>query len=512
MWLLILLYALLAIFLIILGLITYARWNFGTLEKTGIPVVKPDHFLLGSAMLTYEKPGGLADVELMKKYGPVFGLYEGREPQVFICDADLIRSITVKDADYFDSKRPLDFGDPIMNEMLDFQPKEKWRIMRNMFTPVVNSSVRLRNSNPAMNAAIADFISDIKGKIKESGNDKAEKFSLNENIYAMLTDLIARSQFSVTIGKSDMNNRMVKIIKDLMTPPAVEEPALASWTYAFPFIKKFLPNTMVNPEPVKEFAAVIKLLMETRRKQGRQPDELKNMVDFCIEWFDNLDDPEWKKNDITENTIWFLGLISFMAGQDQISLILSVMMLYVSKDPELEERIHEEIDQVYSKTNGKIDHDVLSEFPLLTACIHEAARLYPFFFRTERVCTKDWQDKERGIQIKKGTVVQISIWGTSRNPEYFEDPEEFQPERFLPKNKDKLHPYAYTSFGHGPRKCLGIKYAMEMMLLLTVQIMKEFKFVRRNDTQLNFLPCGPFFGAHEPIYFDVVARNKKNEE
>ncbi|CAL8110948.1 unnamed protein product [Orchesella dallaii] len=512
MWLLILLYALLAIVLLIVGLITYARWNFGTLEKQGFTVVKPDHFLLGSAALTFEKPGGLLDIELMKKYGPVFGLYEGREPQIFICDADLIKKITVKDSDHFDSKRALDFGDPVFNELLDFQPLEKWRIMRSMFMPTVNSSLRLRNSNPAMNAAIADYISDIKDKIAKSGKNKVEKYALNENIYATVTEIIARSQFSISIGKSDFSNRIVQIIKTLMTPPGAEDSSLAIYTYAFPFVKKFLPNTMINPEPLKEFVSIIKQLMNERRKQGRQMEENKNFVDFCIEWYDNLDDPEWKKNNITESTIWNFGLIAFMAGQDQISLILPVMMLYVSENPELEKKLHDEIDKVFSKTNGKIEHETLFDFPLVTSCIYEASRLYPFFFRNERVCTKDWEDKERGIQIKKGQVVQISIWGTSRNPEYFEDPEEFKAERFLAKNKDKINPYAYTSFGSGPRNCIGKKYAMEMMLLLVVQLMREFRFVRRSDTELKFIPAGPFFGMHEPIYFDVVSRNEKNEE
>ncbi len=51
-------------------------------------------------------------------------VYEGRQPQVFVCDPDLVRLICVKDAAYFDSKRLLDFGDPVLNEMPDFQPRE----------------------------------------------------------------------------------------------------------------------------------------------------------------------------------------------------------------------------------------------------------------------------------------------------------------------------------------------------------------------------------------------------
>lgn len=49
-------------------------------------------------------------------------VYEGRDPQIFACDPELIRLITVKDAQYFDAKRLLEFNDPMLNEMPDFLP------------------------------------------------------------------------------------------------------------------------------------------------------------------------------------------------------------------------------------------------------------------------------------------------------------------------------------------------------------------------------------------------------
>ena len=59
--------------LIALGLILYARWNYGKLEKLGIPVVKP-HFLLGSSHDMHTKINHLEDYERMKKHGKVFGV------------------------------------------------------------------------------------------------------------------------------------------------------------------------------------------------------------------------------------------------------------------------------------------------------------------------------------------------------------------------------------------------------------------------------------------------------
>lgn len=63
----------LLVLLVVISLIVYARWEYGTLEKMGIPVV-PHHPILGSTREIYNTPGGLNDYKWMKKYGKIFGV------------------------------------------------------------------------------------------------------------------------------------------------------------------------------------------------------------------------------------------------------------------------------------------------------------------------------------------------------------------------------------------------------------------------------------------------------
>ncbi len=63
----------LLIVLVIIGLIIYARWEYGVFEKMGLPVVK-HHPILGSIREIYTTVGGLNDVKLMQKYGKIFGV------------------------------------------------------------------------------------------------------------------------------------------------------------------------------------------------------------------------------------------------------------------------------------------------------------------------------------------------------------------------------------------------------------------------------------------------------
>lgn len=59
--------------------------------------------------------------------------------------------------------------------------------------------------------------------------------------------------------------------------------------------------------------------------------------------------------------------------------------------------------------------------------------------------------------IEKGTAVMISPWGVHHDPKYYPDPDNFEPDRFLPEEKAKRDPYSYIPFGEGPRMCIGMK-------------------------------------------------------
>lgn len=72
-----------------------------------------------------------------------------------------------------------------------------------------------------------------------------------------------------------------------------------------------------------------------------------------------------------------------------------------------------------------------------------------------RTSSKDWVIPGTDVVIEKGTKVLISSFGLHSNPEYFPEPDVFDPERFTEENKAKMHPYCYLPFGEGPRNCIG---------------------------------------------------------
>jgi len=103
----------------------------------------------------------------------------------------------------------------------------------------------------------------------------------------------------------------------------------------------------------------------------------------------------------------------------------------------------------------------------------------------------------------------IAAWASNRNPDYWEDPEEFSPDRFLPENKTKVNPLAFNTFGQGPRNCIAVRFAYESMKLFLCNLVKDFKVELREDTKLNYKRGSTLLVAFNPLYLDLVLREEE---
>ncbi len=86
-------------------------------------------------------------------------------------------------------------------------------------------------------------------------------------------------------------------------------------------------------------------------------------------------------------------------------------------------------------------------------CPTEILRMYPPGTRLERRCTKDYKLPGTDIVVEKGTIVSAAVAAMHLDPQYYPDPEKFDPERFTTEEKNKRNPYSYLPFGQGPRNC-----------------------------------------------------------
>lgn len=93
--------------------------------------------------------------------------------------------------------------------------------------------------------------------------------------------------------------------------------------------------------------------------------------------------------------------------------------------------------------------------PYLDMVVFETLRMYPILTVFDRESIMPYKIPNSDLVIEKDTPIYISVLGLHYDPEYFPDPEKYDPERFNEENKHKIPPFAYIPFGEGPRKCIG---------------------------------------------------------
>jgi cytochrome P450 len=81
--------------------------------------------------------------------------------------------------------------------------------------------------------------------------------------------------------------------------------------------------------------------------------------------------------------------------------------------------------------------------------------MHPLAPMVDRVCCKNVTFPEHGLHLEEGTSILIPVYGLHFDPQYFPDPQKFDPERFSDENKCNIQPFTYLPFGEGPRHCIG---------------------------------------------------------
>jgi cytochrome P450 family 6 len=86
----------------------------------------------------------------------------------------------------------------------------------------------------------------------------------------------------------------------------------------------------------------------------------------------------------------------------------------------------------------------------------EALRMYPPVAILTRTCTKNYTLPGTNVSIDKGTIITIPNWALQKDSEFYEDPEEFIPDRFADEETNRKNQFVHLAFGEGPRQCIGI--------------------------------------------------------
>ncbi|KAM8791943.1 sterol 26-hydroxylase, mitochondrial [Rhynchonycteris naso] len=173
-----------------------------------------------------------------------------------------------------------------------------------------------------------------------------------------------------------------------------------------------------------------------------------------------------------------------MAGVDTTSNTLTWALYHLSKSPEIQEALHEEVVGVVPA--GRVpQHKDFAHMPLLKAVLKETLRLYPVVPINSRIITEK-EVEVGGFLFPKNTQFVFCHYVVSRDPSIFPEPESFQPHRWLRQGQtDNLgaqHPFGSVPFGYGVRGCLGRRIAELEMQLLLARLIQHYEVVLAPET------------------------------
>ncbi|MBZ0298476.1 MAG: cytochrome P450, partial [Anaerolineae bacterium] len=221
---------------------------------------------------------------------------------------------------------------------------------------------------------------------------------------------------------------------------------------------------------------VIRVIIHERRKTDADKGDLLSMLLL------SEDDSGTR---MTDQEVRDEAVTLFAAGHETTSNALTWTWYLLSQHPEVEARLHAEVDVVLAGRAAMLSD--LPNLPYTAMILKESLRLYPPAW-VLNARQAEAEVEIDGYRIPKGGYIFLAPYAVHRSPRYFEDPLRFDPNRFSPEQEKRIPRYAYFPFGGGPRVCIGNSFAMMEAQLILATVAQQFRLALLPDQLVDIDP------------------------
>nr|QZP43574.1 cytochrome P450 monooxygenase CYP4G253 [Ephestia elutella] len=495
------------------GLWLFYRWQQKSkLYILGNQIQGPSGIpFIGNALLALGKtPSDILQLslKLSKKYAKIARLWIGSKLIIFLTEPDDVEVILNSQV-HIDKSSEYAFFKPWLGEGLLISSGHKWRSHRKMIAPtfhinILKSFVGVFNQN-SLNVVeklkpevgkvfdVHDYMSGVTVDIlletamginrktqDESGFDYAMAvMKMCDIIHQRHYKLWLRFDFIfklTTIFKQQI--RLLNIIHGLTNKVIKQKKQVYTENKA----KGIIPSTIeeLTRSTKDDLGNVNKTLADMVFKGYRDDLDFNDendvgakkrlaFLDLMIESAQN------GTNDITDyeikeevDTIMFEGHDTTAAGSSFVLCLLGIHQ-------DVQAKVYDELYEIFGDSDRPVTFNDTLEMKYLERVILESLRLYPPVPIIARNLKQDVKIVTNGHLLPAGSTVVIGTFKIHRNEKYYKNPEQFNPDNFLPENTANRHYYSYIPFSAGPRSCVGRKYAMLKLKVLLATILRNFK-------------------------------------
>lgn len=280
-----------------------------------------------------------------------------------------------------------------------------------------------------------------------------------QDIYPLMGDLafqvVAQSLFSRDDIQADMTElKKITEANQVMLIREMRQPYMNWWFKLSGAIKRHLDYS-------KEARNILNKIIEERINSGADKDDLLDML-LKARYEDGTG---MSREQLIDEV-----LILFTAGHETTANVLSFTLFLLAQNQKVQELAYKSVSKVNLDNENHFEN--LASLSFIKQCVEEGMRLYPPAYYIDRMSIEE--DQLGKHTIPKNTMILLAVYELHRDVDFWKNPEEFQPERFDPKNKKDFSNYYYP-FGAGPRMCVGNNFAMYEMILVVARIIKEYK-------------------------------------
>jgi cytochrome P450 len=385
---------------------------------------------------------------LLKTYGKIAHYRFMGTPIVFLNDPRYIQQVLVTDAQHFVKERTVRRMKVLLGEGLITSEDPIHISQRRIAAPAFHRQ-RI--------AAYGDQIVAIAASHRDQWQP-GEQIDISAASMALSLEIVARTLFDTDVTPD------IRAINDEVNTIM----GLYNFIVAFPRFESFLhlpiPRIVKFRKSKARLDAVVNRLITEHRKSAAhgEPDKgdlLSMLLSSTYEPTDAQTAAGTQPERMTDSQVRDEVLTIFLAGYETVANALTWTWYLLSQNPEVEARLHAELDAVLG-TGSQQRLPTLADYPSLRyteQVFAESMRLYPPAWAMGRMSTREIHLGP--YNIPAGAHIFFSQYIMSRTPEYFPDPLRFDPDRFTPEAKAARPKFTYFPFGGGSRQCIGESFA-----------------------------------------------------
>nr|AMZ03398.1 cytochrome P450 CYP71AT87 [Plectranthus barbatus] len=408
--------------------------------------------------------------QLNREYGPLVYLNHASTPTLVISSTKLVKQILKSHDSSFCTRPPVLGQQKLSYDGSDmaFSPyNAHWKDTRKMCVLHLFSPKQVLSFRPIREAQVGRMMEKVSAA---AGASKAANMS--EIAMSMASNIICGVAFGRTYDDEEYEkkklDRMVLEAQALMVSFYFSDhfPALG-WVDKVSGLLGRLDRNF------KEMDGFYQQLIEEHLDPAAPKREREDIIDLMIQL------KRQKPESITLDHIKALLMNIFVAGTDTAAAVVVWTMTALMLRPTVMKKTQMQIRQAMGKNKGTIDEDDIGKLPYLKAVVLESLRLYPpapLLYRTP--VNPGYSLDIDGYEIKPGSHLIINGWAIARDPETWENPDEFVPERFL-MNDDgggvkEYVEFEMIPFGGGRRGCPGMGMGLVSVELALANLLYSF--------------------------------------